>query len=173
MLILIHNNQLTHCRGDGGATMTEPVGGFAQAAMSTMFNPPKSSPSTTVPTTAVPSTKSPGDSGPSSATIAGAVVGSVAGFIIIAALAIFFLRKKKKKPSPEPVRHELTGEFQTEELDSKSPKQELPAEIPIMELPGDDVFAELEANETTEGKDLGREHSFLAQNNKDLERGDD
>ncbi|PVH92096.1 hypothetical protein DM02DRAFT_663272 [Periconia macrospinosa] len=122
--------------GDGSATMTEPVSGFAHAALSTMFNPPP--PTSPSPPTSPPSNPPrPEDS--HNAHIAGAVVGAVAGIVIIVGLIAWILhRRRRALPS-----HELPGES-AQKKDIKSKCQELPVDSPLVELPEDQRPAELQ-----------------------------
>lgn len=68
------------CSGDGGATLTEPQGGFAHPAVYTMFHPPPP------PSTSTSAAAAAASSSLSGGAVAGAVVGSVAG-VALAVLA--------------------------------------------------------------------------------------
>ncbi|KAH6663379.1 putative cell wall anchored protein [Halenospora varia] len=117
--------------GDGGATVTQPVGGFVHAAISTMFYP---SPTINSPTI-TPAIKHHHES--NAGYIAGGVIGGVVGLAIVMGLAVYILRRKSGKDhyqcSPP---QELTGESLPKELATKPPFQELPAEMrQAVELP--------------------------------------
>ncbi|KAK5098956.1 hypothetical protein LTR70_000923 [Exophiala xenobiotica] len=80
--------------------MTQPVGGFAHAAISTMFNPPATTPptaslSTTYNLTITSATQHQRES--NTADIAGAVVGAVAVLVMFVGLSIWLLRRKLRK----------------------------------------------------------------------------
>ncbi|KAL5331048.1 hypothetical protein ACEPPN_000577 [Leptodophora sp. 'Broadleaf-Isolate-01'] len=124
--------------GDGGATITQPVGGFDHAAILTMFNPP-----TIIPPTVTPPLKTP-DTHPhhegNAGDIAGAVIGAAVGLAIVIGLNVWILRRKSGKDryqvSPP---QELTGESIRRELAATPPCQELPAEMrQAVELPAEE-----------------------------------
>jgi hypothetical protein len=94
---------LTVCRGSGGATMTEPVGGFAHAALSTMFNPPP--PTSTSPPNSVP-TIPPRPKKGNKAYISGIVIGAVTGIVIMVGLVAWLLCRRRRASHP----FEMPGE---------------------------------------------------------------
>lgn len=112
--------------------MTEPIGGFANAAISTMFNPPP--PSTSLPT-ATPHPKA-----KNNAYIAGIVIGTVAGIALVAGLIVYILRKRRKAKHPFEVHGESAQEAElhgesAQEKGEKSKCEQLPAELPPREMP--------------------------------------
>ena len=117
---------LTACRGNGSATMTEPVGGFANAALFTMFHPPP--PTSTPPPTSLP-TILPHHKTKNNAYIAGIVVGTVAGIAIVVGLAacIVYQRRRGQLPS------EMHGES-AQEKGTKLKCEHLPVELPPREM---------------------------------------
>ncbi|KAH8727348.1 hypothetical protein GQ44DRAFT_825053 [Phaeosphaeriaceae sp. PMI808] len=119
--------------GYGGATLTEPFGGFAHAAISTMFSPPVTSVSPTIPTSTRASPKNDNDG-----YIAGAVVGSVAGIAIIVSLIALVLRRRRRITIP----YELSDESSRNKKDKVAQRRELPAQDVPVELPVDQDTAE-------------------------------
>jgi len=112
--------------GNGSATMTEPVGGFANAALFTMFHPPP--PTSTPPPTSLP-TVLPHHKTKNNAYIAGIVIGTVAGIAIVVGLAacIVYQRRRGQLPS------EMHGES-AQEKGTKSKCEHLPVELPPREM---------------------------------------
>lgn len=119
--------KLTSCRGNGSATMTEPVGGFANAALFTMFNPPPPT-STSLPT-GLPTT-SPYPKAKNNTYIAGIVIGAVAGIAIVVGFAACIVCKRRKAQRPV----EVHGES-AQEKGTKSKFEHLPVELPPREMP--------------------------------------
>ena len=146
--LFIYYSSLTTISGDGGATMTQPLRGFAHAAIFTMFNPPATPfPMPDPPTTSPSTTNNPTiTSAPkhnrksNAADIAGAVVGAVAGLAMVVGLSLWFLHRKSKKERykcsvhQQPTRGsgggELPEESECKELPAGPPPQELPADKP-------------------------------------------
>lgn len=114
--------------------MTEPFGGFAHAAISTMFNPPVTSVSPTIPTATRASPKKDNND-----YIAGAVIGSVAGMTIIMGLITWVLRRRRRGRT---IRHELHSESSRNKKDKVAQCRELPAQDVPVELPVDQDPAE-------------------------------
>lgn len=113
--------------------MTEPIGGFANAAISTMFNPPVMSASPTTNTTTHHSQK-----GSNDRYIAGAVVGAVAGIALIAGLIFWILQRRSRRRGT--TRQELPGESSTHKNDMMASyrgnsTQEMPNELPAQDMP--------------------------------------
>ena len=133
--------------------MTQPVDGFAHAAISTMFNPPATTPLTPSSPTPNPSTSNNSTTSPAAqhhreinaATIAGAVVGAVTGLIVIVGLSVWILHRKSRKDRSERSVHQepargsggggVLGTSECKELSTEKPPQELPTEPPPQELP--------------------------------------
>jgi hypothetical protein len=109
---------LTTCNsGSGGATSTEPTGGFADATLASVIReraPTDSSPGSG---TGKPSSPpSPGDpsaqgGGSNAGAIAGGVVGGLALLVIIAGAAAWFLlrRKRQRRLAPVTVDHKYSS----------------------------------------------------------------
>ena len=127
----VYESSLTCCRGSGSATMSEPVGGFAHAAISTMFNPPPTT-STSPPTNLSTITPPPKNNNKGNGHIVGAVIGAVAGLVIIVGLVVWVMRRRGRTLRP----HEMHGESAEEKRDIMYKRQELPAEIPAELLKG-------------------------------------
>ncbi|KAF9637447.1 Galactose oxidase/kelch beta-propeller [Lasiodiplodia theobromae] len=87
---------------DGGATMTEPAGGFAHPAIWTMFHPPPT------PT----ATENAGNEGVSGGAIAGAVVGSVAGVSLFGVGAWILLRRRSQRRRRQSIGRSTISELQ-------------------------------------------------------------
>ncbi|EON69431.1 hypothetical protein W97_08691 [Coniosporium apollinis CBS 100218] len=119
--------------GDGKATMTKPLGGFAHPAISTMFNPPPTeSPAaknlTSDPSTVPPSSEPHRDS--NTAEIVGGVVGGVVGLAIIGGLIVWIMRSKSRKHRRQrSSAQELAGESACRGLAAKPPCEELPGDM--------------------------------------------
>jgi hypothetical protein len=118
---------LTACRENGSATMTEPVGGFANAALFTMFNPPP--PTHTSPPTSPPPIP-PHPRAKSNAYIAGIVIGTVAGIAIVVGLSACIVYQRRRTQRP----FEMQGES-AQEKGTKSRCEHLPVEMPPREMP--------------------------------------
>ncbi|KAH8692510.1 hypothetical protein GQ44DRAFT_719790 [Phaeosphaeriaceae sp. PMI808] len=121
--------------GYGGATLTEPFGGFAHAAISTMFNPPVTSVSPTIPTSTRAGPRNDNDD-----YIAGAVVGSVVVMAIIVGLIDLILHRRRRITIP----YELSDESSRNKKDKVAQRRELPAQDVPVELPVDQDTAELQ-----------------------------
>jgi hypothetical protein len=106
--------------------MREPVGGFAHAAISTMFNPPPTT-STSPPDNSPTSTPRPKNN--NNGRIVGAVIGAVVGVVIIVGLVVWAMRRRRRTLRP----HEMHGDSAEEKRDSAYKCQELPAEVPPVE----------------------------------------
>lgn len=123
---------------DGGATMSAPVSGFADAAIYTMFHPPpptNTSPTTTSSSSILPTI--PPSKKHNSAYIAGAVVGSLAGVLIIVGLVAWIVYRRRRRAT-----HPSIPRDYEEYRDKKLEHQELPADILPVELPESQCFAE-------------------------------
>jgi len=140
-LVLHFHSSLTISRGEGGATMTQPVGGFAHAAISTMFNPPPTtprtpSPSTTYNPTITPATQHHRES--NAADISGAVVGAVAGLAMVVGLSVWLLRRELRKEHYNcSVHQQLARGSGTAAIPQISECKELPTEPPPSKMPAD------------------------------------
>lgn len=118
--------------------MPEPVGGFAHAAISTMFNPPPTT-STSPPTNPPPTTPRPKNN--NNGHIVGAVIGAVVGVVIIVGLVVWAMRRRRRTTLRP---HEMHGESAEEKRDIAYKCQELPAEVPPAERPKGQHPAELQ-----------------------------
>ena len=107
--------------------MTEPVGGFANAALFTMFNPPP--PTHTSPPTSPPPIP-PHPKAKSNAYIAGIVIGTVAGIAIVVGLSACIVYQRRRTQRP----FEMQGES-AQEKGTKSRCEHLPVEMPPREMP--------------------------------------
>ncbi|KAK5124901.1 hypothetical protein LTR85_001091 [Meristemomyces frigidus] len=149
--------------------MTEPVGGFAHDAISTMFDPPStaSSPATSsLPPTDAPPTTSGAKHhhGSNVGAIVGAVIGGIAGLSIAACLAIWVLRRRGRLSRSQQSAQELSTDH-TQAKDGypayptweekKPPMEELPGESPFTELPTEPMFHELPAGSPSQELPVG------------------
>ena len=121
--------------------MTEPVGGFAHAALSTMFNPPP--PTSTSPPNNFP-TNIPSSKKSNNAYIAGIVIGAITFIVFMVGLIAWILRRRRRATH----RFEMPGESAKSE-DKRLKFRHSLAGIPPAELHEDQRPAELEG----EGQD--------------------
>jgi hypothetical protein len=151
---------LTDNRADGGASMTQPVKGFADPSISRMFDPPME----TSTANELESKNSPAVSHPDRQRerniIIGAITGVVVGCVIITAIAIYILQKRRKAKNALKLKRDEDLYFPSKELtaDSQptSPQEmmaemayikELESEYPAQELAGAEVRAEVGTKE--------------------------
>lgn len=120
-------------RRDGGATMTQPAGGFHDAAVSTMFNPPPT-------TTATPKNHS--DTG----AIVGGVIGAVAGVALVAGLGFWMLRKRSARQLRKVSHQEPAQDSAPHELGQDPACHELPEKTLLAEVAGEAAAKELVGN---------------------------
>jgi H+/gluconate symporter-like permease len=122
--------------------MTEPVGGFDDVALSTMFNPPS-------PTSTFSSNSHPKKS--NNAYIAGVVIGAVTGIVIVMGLTAWILSRTRKVQHP----FEMPGEpAQSEDLRPKF-RHSLVEVPPPTELHEDQLPAELQGERQDENAHTG------------------
>lgn len=154
---------LTISSGNGNATMKQPLGGFANPAIATIFNPPPpNSTQNTISSTSSTTPAAASSSQPSRSTnisaVAGGVIGAVAGSFLILGLAIYLKRRhtgsglqenstsSQNTYSSNP--KELPGEeIYAKEMRGDIPSHELPANVP------ERAPAELESPKTVHEKD--------------------
>ena len=115
--------------------MKQPVNGFANSVVATMFDPPKD-------TTEGIISQHPGTSRRNkTGAIIGGVMGAVSAIIGVTALAIWAVRRRsgkgvyEKPSSPEMEKSEKILHTPYS-MEHQSPIQELPAEVPVAELSG-------------------------------------
>jgi hypothetical protein len=163
---------LTINRPDGGAIMKQPASGFADAAISTMFNPPVETSTPIDPTPMSPPGASRSGHRNNINNIVGGVIGAFAGWIFIVAIAICVLRRRRRakasaaendyqfsKPRELAVEsqlsspQEMAGEFtHIKEMEAAYPAQELPAEVPVEEERTEKELVELDSSEEVSPK---------------------
>jgi hypothetical protein len=158
--------------------MTQPVNGFANAVISTMFNPPQA-------TSSLLDTKSMNQPPASPSEhrnikgIIGGVVGAVVGIALIIVIA-FCVRRRRPRAANADVGDEyqysdpkelsgqsqvsspleMAGEFtHIKEMEAEYPAQELPAEVPVNDGTKREDLVELESPEETRPPSAPRELS--------------
>jgi hypothetical protein len=134
--------------------MTEPVSGFANAAIFTMFHPP---PPTSTPSPSSPPTTPPHPKEKNNAYIAGIVVGTVAGIVIVVGLTTYIFYRKRRASLPP----EMHGESAREKV-LKSECQHLPVQTWPIELPENQRPAEL-SGERQDGNELNSPSELQAE----------
>jgi H+/gluconate symporter-like permease len=135
---------LTIYRGYGGATITEPVGGFDDAALSTMFNPPS-------PTSTFSPDSHLQNKNKNNAYVAGVVIGAVTGIVMVMGLVAWILRRTRKVQRA----FEMPGEAtQSEDLRQKF-RHSLVEVPPPTELHEDQLPAELQDERQDENAHTG------------------
>ncbi|KAF2145392.1 uncharacterized protein K452DRAFT_283752 [Aplosporella prunicola CBS 121167] len=138
--------------GDGKATMTAPANGFAQAAISTMFNPPPT-------TSAASSTASNSASNETNTgAIAGGVVGGVAGLALIVGAVFWALRSKKRQKRHDPNAPEMDHEATRQEMESALPPRELLVDERPSEVGAHKEPVEMDAYSKPTEMDAAHEH---------------
>lgn len=141
------------CSGDGGATLTEPQGGFAHPAVYTMFHPPPPSTSTAASSSSASSL--------SGGAIAGAVVGSVAG-VALAVLAGWWVLGRRREARRR--RRHSVGRSTLSELQGNAAEiHEKPA-VPVEPAA---VYVEPQELEAVERAELPVAGSLVAEKKKE------
>lgn len=135
----------------GGATKTEPRGGFDSADLGVLLSRTASS-AAREPTREIPGA---GGKGLSGGAIAGIVVGSVAGFVAVLFAAVYLLRRHRRKKTPQPGL-ETTEVSEAGDYGPPAPQAD-PAELAAEQPATPAGFALTPDSER--GKDWGREMS--------------
>ncbi|KAF2763572.1 hypothetical protein EJ05DRAFT_472466 [Pseudovirgaria hyperparasitica] len=120
--------------GDGGATLTSPEGGYDNAALEAVMTYTRQ-----IEPTSSPSSK------PKPSTIAGAVVGSLAGISLVAALACFLYRRNHKSSAAPDSAIELGSAEKSEFPGANTEVNEASGEDSKFEMGADEPRVELSA----------------------------